>query len=247
MESPSTWPPELVRYLAERLQCEPELLTRPGMHSVIARRPRLRVWQYAVPLWIMGFDHAAIVSVVSEMAAGTEKLLRGVTHEHLLTDGPVERLRGHAAAYGHVEWLGRAFWLYCTRETFTPRYAAEVVPVPPDHPEGRALRERHRGEVFGVFRSQELISRSSIKTESDEAWEIAVTTSEQHRRRGLGASVVSRATDHILTQGKLALYNCDVTNIASLRLAQSLGYRVFARDLMWTVETIWVPWFWPDA
>jgi RimJ/RimL family protein N-acetyltransferase len=247
VESPSTWPPALWRYLTDRLQCEPELLTRPGVHAVIAREPRLRVWQYAVPLWIMVFDCAGVVSVVSEMAAGVERLLRGITHDQILADGLVERLRAHAATCGPVEWFGRAFWLYCTRETFTPRYACEVVPVLPNHPEGKALRERHRGDVFGVFRGQELISRSSIKTESDEAWEVAVTTSEQHRRRGLGASVVSRATEHILASGKLALYNCDVTNIASLRLAESLGYRVFARDLMWTVETMWVPWFWHEG
>jgi hypothetical protein len=247
LDSPSTWPPPLVRYLAERLQCEPDRLMRPGVHSVIARQPRMRVWQYAVPLWVMVFQHAAVVSVASEMAANIEKLLRGVAHQDILDDGLVERMRLHAAACGPVESLGRAIWLYCTRQTFTPKCAAEVVPVSPDHPEGKTLRERHRGDVFGVFWGQELISRSSIKTESAEAWEIAVTTSEQHRRRGLGASVVSRATDHILANDKLALYNCDVTNIASLRLAESLGYRVFALDLMWTVESMWVPWFWPDA
>ena len=245
-QNPLTWPLRLSRYVAERLQCEPGLLGHPGVHLVAARRPRLRVWQYIVPLWVMASADSAVVSVAPQMAAGAQQILRRAAAANLLDEERTEQFRALAARWAPVEWLGRAFWLYCTCETFTPRHSAEVVPVSPDHPEGKALRERHRGEVFGVFRGQELVSRSSIKAESDDAWEIAVTTAEPHRRQGLGASVVSRATEYILAQGKLALYNCDLTNIASLALAESLGYRVFARDLMWSVEMAWLQWFWPE-
>jgi RimJ/RimL family protein N-acetyltransferase len=244
--NPLTWPRQLSRYVAERLQCEPGLLERPGLHLVAARRPRLRVWQYIVPLWIMAFEDSAVISVVPQMAAGGQRILGSAAAANLLDDQRTEQFRLLAARWAPVEWFARGLWLYCTGETFAPRYATEVVVVPRDHPEGKAMRERHRGEVFGVFRGAELISRSSIKTESDQAWEIAVTTAEPHRRQGLGASVVSRATQYILEQGKLALYNCDLGNIASLRLAESLGYRLFARDLWWLAETAWLRWFWPE-
>ncbi|UCH33545.1 MAG: GNAT family N-acetyltransferase [Armatimonadota bacterium] len=246
MENPAAWPTQLTDYLTERLQCEPELLARPGVHLVEARQPRLRVFRYAMPLWIMAFEDTAIASVAPEMASAVGRIIERATVEQLLHAPVVTRLRASAAARGPVDRFGPGLWLYCTEETFTQRTLAEVVPVPPDHPEGKTLRQRHGGEVFGVFRGPELISRSSIKTENDTAWEIAVTTAEAHRRHGLGASVVSRATEFILASGKLALYNCDLDNHASQALAESLGYRLFARDLMWTIEAMWMQWFWTD-
>jgi len=246
MADPSTWPAQLTRYVAERMQCEPELPARAGVHLIAARRPRLRVWQHVLPVWAMVFQESAIVSVAPDLTARMQRIMRGATVENLLDDERVERVRAMAANWGPVDWMGRGLWLHCAPETFTPRFAAEVVWVPPEHPEGRTLRERHRGEVFGVFRAGELISRSSLKTESDEAWEIAVTTGEAYRRQGLGASVVSRATEFIFEQGKTALYNCDATNAPSRALAESLGYRLFARDLMWSVEARWGAWFWEE-
>jgi GNAT superfamily N-acetyltransferase len=247
MESPAVWPPPLTSYVTQRLQCAPEALTEPGVHFVVARERRLRVWRYVIPLWLMVFDRAAVVSSAPELAPSVEELLRAATLDDLLTEGTKATLERVIVESGPREWFRRALWLCCTREMFAPRAAAKVLPVPPDHPEGRALRERHRGEVFGVFRGRELISRSSIKTESDVAWEVAVATAERHRRRGLGASVVSRATEFILDHGRLALYHCEDTNEASRRLAESLGYRVFARELAWSVDAMWVPWFWEGA
>jgi len=241
------WPAQLTRYVAERLQCEPEMLTRAGVHLAVARQPRLRVWQYATPLWAMAFGGTAIVSVAPPLAAAARPILGRATPASLLEEPTVRQLRALAGRWGPTDGLFRDFWLYCTSDMFTPRVVAEVVPVPPAHPEGQALRELHRGAVFGVFRGEELISRSSIKTESDQAWEMAVTTTELHRRRGLGASVVSRATEFTLGQGKLAVYNCDIANVASRRLAESLGYRLFARDLMWSLEATWAARFWGDG
>lgn len=236
MRSPCTWPEQLTRYVTERLQCDAQLLTRPGLHLVVAAQPRWRVWLYLVPLWVMAFDRAAVVSVAPELADHIAPLAQRATADSVLQDPALAQMRAAAAHWGPVEWLRRAYWLYCTSETFAPRYAAPVFPAPPDHPEARSLRRLHRGEVFAVIRNGELVSRSSIKTESDAAWEIAVTTHEPHRRLGYGASVVSRATEFILAQGKVALYHCEVDNVASLRLAQSLGYQVFAREAMWSLE-----------
>jgi GNAT superfamily N-acetyltransferase len=227
-----------------RLQCEPELLIRPGVHFVVAHQPRLRVWRYAIPLWVMVFEQSAVVSSAPEMASSVEKLLRGATVVNVLDDEATASLRALASQWGPLDWFARARWLYCTREMFSARPHAEVVVVPPDHPDGRALRESYRGEVFGVFRGRELASRSSIKTESEAAWEVAVTTVEHCRRQGLGASVVSRATEFILAHGKPALYHCEETNEPSRRLAESLGYRMFARELAWSLDASWLPQFW---
>ena len=245
-ENPASWPPQLTAYVTWRLQCQADLLTQPGVHFVVARERRLRVWRFVIPLWVMVFNDTAVVSTAPELAPSVEKLLRGAAVGDLLDDRAVGSLRALILKWGPLDWFRRAFWLYCTKDTFTPRLVAEVVPVPPDHPESQALRERHRGEVFGVFRGRELVSRSSIKTESDAAWEVAVATVERHRRQGLGAGVVSRATEFILAQGKVALYHCEADNEASRRLAEFLGYRLLARDLAWSVEAMSVPWLWRE-
>lgn len=247
IESSVNWPLQLMTYVTQRLQCEAAALTQPGVHFVVARKPRLRVWRYAIPLWLMTFEDAAVVSSAPELALSVHKLLARTAASALLEDKAMESLQRLIMKWGPLEWFRRALWLYCTRETFTPRFAAPVTVVPAHHPEGRALRERHRGEVFGVFRGRELVSRASIKTESDAAWEVAVGTTERYRRRGLGASVVSRATEFILARDKLALYHCEVSNEASRRLAESLGYRLFARELAWSVDAVCVPWFWDRA
>lgn len=247
MENPANWPPQVTAYIAERMQCSAELLTTPGVHFVTAHRVRQRVWRYVIPLWVMVFEESAVVSSAPELAAAAQGLLAGVKRADLLGDEAMQALQRLVVRWGPLDWFRRALWLYCTRETFTPRLRAPVVWVPPSHPEGRALRERHGGEVFGVFHGRELVSRSSIKIESEAAWEVAVTTTEAHRRRGRGASAVSSTTQYILDHDKPALYHCEVTNEASRGLAESLGYHLFARELAWSVEEMLVPWLWDET
>jgi predicted GNAT family acetyltransferase len=58
--------------------------------------------------------------------------------------------------------------------------------------------------------------------------EVGVDTHPDFRRRGFGKAVVSAMTEALLKQGRIPVYRCSEDNIASLRLAQSVGYETYA-------------------
>jgi ribosomal protein S18 acetylase RimI-like enzyme len=59
-----------------------------------------------------------------------------------------------------------------------------------------------------------------------DVWEvIAVGTKEAYQRRGLGKAVVAFAADHILNHVPVATYTTGAENTASIRTAESVGFR----------------------
>ena len=65
----------------------------------------------------------------------------------------------------------------------------------------------------------------SIDPEFDD---IAVLTHPRHRRKGLGAAVVSALSSQQQAAGRLLFYSCDVDNIGSNRVAESVGFGLVA-------------------
>ena len=59
---------------------------------------------------------------------------------------------------------------------------------------------------------------------------VGVGTHPDHRGKGLGKAVVSALVEHVVSEGGIALWNCDSENAASLALARSVGF----------VEHLWV-------
>jgi len=108
-----------------------------------------------------------------------------------------------------------------------------------DHlPQTGAPERAHagRGEfegAFGVVYKGEVVSYADWAALSLLVSSIAVFTDPRYRGLGLGASVVSAATEEILHIGKVPVYFTDSRNAPSLALCQSLGYMRFGQDL-WT-------------
>jgi predicted GNAT family acetyltransferase len=67
---------------------------------------------------------------------------------------------------------------------------------------------------------------------SDGVWEIVVETAAPYRGRGYAKTVVSAATEAVLGAGRIPVYSCDEHNVASRRVAEALGYRVYAEDFV---------------
>jgi GNAT superfamily N-acetyltransferase len=63
--------------------------------------------------------------------------------------------------------------------------------------------------------------------------DIAVLTHPKHRRKGLAAAVVSALSSQQQAAGRLLFYSCDVDNIGSNRVAESVGF-----DLVATVSAV---------
>ena len=67
--------------------------------------------------------------------------------------------------------------------------------------------------------------------------EIAVRTWSEYRRRGMGKSVVSALTRHLIESGRRPLYAVNETNYPSIELANQLGFRDSGyRQLMLEVQ-----------
>ena len=97
--------------------------------------------------------------------------------------------------------------------------------------EGWSLEEwrqlQDEGYLYcGVFENMRLCSIAGVWKRACDVWEvIAVGTREEYRRQGMGKSVVSFATEYILQHVKVASYTSRESNIASIRTAQSVGFR----------------------
>lgn len=63
--------------------------------------------------------------------------------------------------------------------------------------------------------------------------DIAVLTHPRHRRKGLAAAVVSALSSQQQAAGRLLFYSCDVDNIGSNHVAESVGF-----DLVATVTAV---------
>ncbi len=58
--------------------------------------------------------------------------------------------------------------------------------------------------------------------------DIAVITHPAHRQRGLGAAVVSALSSQQQAVGRLLFYGCDVNNVGSNHVAESVGFSLVA-------------------
>ena len=63
-------------------------------------------------------------------------------------------------------------------------------------------------------------------------WDVTIETRESYRRRGLAVAAFLRAVDEMRQTGREPVWGAEEDNVASLRLAEKLGF-VYA-------ATIWV-------
>jgi ribosomal protein S18 acetylase RimI-like enzyme len=134
-------------------------------------------------------------------------------------------------------------WLYAFPYCCAPRapvpVSAAIEVVHPDefftdgdYPEGYE-------HVFIVRDGSEVVAhavnRRSLDAGGYQFHAIGVGVREAYRRRGLGRAVVSALVAHIASEGGVALWSADVTNIASCRLARSVGFVDHVFKLSWEV------------
>ncbi len=91
--------------------------------------------------------------------------------------------------------------------------------------EFRELRDQGYS-YCGIFLDGRLCSVAGLWKRASDVWEvIAVGTKEEHRHRGMAASAVCFVAEHVLQRGKVASYTSRESNLASIRTAQSVGFK----------------------
>ncbi|MFN0071085.1 MAG: GNAT family N-acetyltransferase [Chloroflexota bacterium] len=217
------------RFHAWDLECDPALLTTPGVHVVGSPRRARPGWAgYNVPITSISTPQGGVISVSPSLVEKVRKELAPIDWTAPLGEPELERLRPLARRIVPYAFCLNGQVLYCDADSFRPvPGAAELLQR--DDPTGRELYARFDGEIFVVRGLRNRIaSWAALKLKSDDVWEIAVVTEAPYRGQGYAKQVVSAATQSILESGRMALYVHDRTNIASSRVCRGLGYIEYA-------------------
>lgn len=97
------------------------------------------------------------------------------------------------------------------------------------------LRNIRDGIAVGVFRGGKMVSNASaphIAHMQDIIEEAGVETLPDYRKQGYGKAALSHCTKAILDLGRVPIYRLSKSNIASLRTAESVGYRRIAESIL---------------
>lgn len=94
------------------------------------------------------------------------------------------------------------------------------------------LLAHYSGGVYVIRQRGAIAAFAGIRPCSPHVSEVSVRTEiEVLRHHGLGRAVLSRSTRAILASGRLPLYRCRAANMPGWRIAESLGYRLYADAL----------------
>jgi GNAT superfamily N-acetyltransferase len=119
--------------------------------------------------------------------------------------------------------------------------------VDPDIPSCGEWFDEHTGELpawLAPFNGPRLVARDDdgrtlagvgIKIHDRYGYELAVVTEEAARGRGLARDLVATAARWVLDRGAVPTYLHQPTNVASARVAESVGFA----DRGWTVLGLW--------
>ncbi len=78
---------------------------------------------------------------------------------------------------------------------------------------------------LGAYDNGELVGLAGASADGEEMWQIGIDVLPAYRRRGLAKALVSRLALEILSKGKVPLYCCAWSNVASARTAIASGFR----------------------
>lgn len=228
----------LDRYWAEELGCSAEALYCGGL-TICApphrEGPRWMGW--LVPLECIVAAHAmpgtGVVSITPQLADALFNYISpsamGSNYLPPRGDGLLKFAQQHLPA-GTPKLH---FVLSNDSSHFTP--APVILPISeltPDDLHADWFRLHFDGPIF-VARNEHnaIVSWAAIKCKSNAVWEMAVATEPPYRNRGLARSVVSHATAMALDAGKIPLYLHEITDHASARVCNALGYQFYGYEL----------------
>ena len=173
------------RFHAWDLDCEPELLTTPGVHVVPSPRRAAPGWAgYNVPITSISTQTGGIISVAPTILEKVRRELAPIDWTRPVGASELERLRPLARRLVPYSFCLNGHVLFCDQEHFRP-VPGNVEHLQRDDPTGRELYSRFDGDIFVVRGARNRIaSWAALKLKSDDVWEIAVVTEALYRGHG---------------------------------------------------------------
>jgi hypothetical protein len=92
-------------------------------------------------------------------------------------------------------------------------------------------KETERPFKYLIFKEDKDIAQAGVKKNinvlNGNIWSISVGVRKNYRNKGFGKIVTSAIVEDIVKMGGVALWNTNINNIASLSIAESLGFKTF--------------------
>ena len=208
-------------------------------------------WEY-VRLVLAGTAfRRGVVSVHIDLLEEAGQILPPDADPSIIFD-PIFQQQMVTATRNKLSYLGdiqpfTGFVFHCTPKTlrFYPNYeVTQITPEERHKPMLLAGDERmlkymwdniawsvDRGTAYGIQRHGYYVSFAAeyrVPYMQKEVGEVLILTGEEYRGRGYGKSCVSAVTKAVHDTGRVPLYRVDEHNIASVRTAKSLGYRIYS-------------------
>jgi RimJ/RimL family protein N-acetyltransferase len=239
---------EIHAFWAQELGCEPGDLTHPGTRLV-----PFEEWRGGGRVSILRREGASIV----RLAPGLLDLLLQALQWHEETTSGSPQSRG-ITTRDLQAWLGEGrisprptdHLYYLAPAAFRPFVAGEARQLGPA--DAALLAElnaactphdRQQGEVeidhpvvFGCFSDGQMAAAASFIYYGDAVADVGVITHPQRRGHGFGKAAVTGLSQWGLAQGRLLQYRAAVTNPGSMRIAESLGYGLYAVEEFLRIE-----------
>lgn len=121
----------------------------------------------------------------------------------------------------------------CDLDSFHP--VKESVPITVVHSEDRELLEEGFSDtMYCIYVEGNKVSESYYRRNGGEfngTCAMQVGTCKEYEGRGFGRTVAGAATEEVCANGGLALWVCQVENLPSRRIAESLGYEFLGGEL----------------
>ena len=191
-------------------------------------------------LAVVTMGTGVVVSCSADRIRWAEANLSRLTRDELFSAPAMARMQKYVSR-DHQFMAGPDLKHICTQDTFRPYTPDEEIEV--SLVEGEKVQELYTSDQFpnalGYHQNPQrprviawlaecksaLVGVAAASADSDSMWQVGIDTLSGYRNRGIGKALVSRLTETILRIGKLPYYSTSTSNIASRRIAISLGYR----------------------
>ena len=87
----------------------------------------------------------------------------------------------------------------------------------------------NEGTVAAAVVDGKIVGSAHTTAQTDRYADIGVGTNEQWRRRGFATAAASTVARRIQKSGRIPVWSCGEDNLASLRVAQKLGFKEVSR------------------
>ncbi len=121
----------------------------------------------------------------------------------------------------------------CTKDTFVPQSTDQVETIRRGD-QRFILDDNFDSTMYCITDNKRMISCSYYKPNYrmfENTCSMQVFTRREHRGKGYGKMTASAATQAVVKENKLALWVCQVENIHSRKIAESLGYVLLGGEL----------------